>query len=201
VETMDSLDRELAQRLGRVSVDSHAAWQGFQRALRRRDARRRVATAGVALGVFVLASLVALGPLTQMRRGPAEGSSGAEGTASTYEGTRSLHGEQLVEALGLTPIPYEKDISEVFAGCPDRGWVIGDPSGGNVAYCTAEVTDNPVEGWDISERIAGRTPTEEQLEALELEIQADVLSEQGRQEEASDLRDQAHELRRESSGS
>lgn len=117
---------------------------------------------------------------------------------SPYERTKDLVGERLAEALGLRPLQVDPDAQlrpgeGVLAGCPpvSPGSIVEVAEG--VVYCTAGITSDPFEAWDIAERLRGHVPTECERAAYRLELMADALYDAGDAEGAEVLWAQAQE--------
>ncbi len=141
--------------------------------------RISLVAAAAALAIVGLQMLLILSP----------SASGA--SHSAYTETRSLTGASLASELGLAPKQYvggEPD--EYFKTCDGILVEVGD----NTAFCTAEATTDPLEAWDISQRLRGHTPTDLEMQAQALSLEADELDEAGKHEEAREIYNQAADL-------
>jgi hypothetical protein len=138
----------------------------------------------------------------------AEGASSvAQGTTATgtYESTRNLTGEALVDALGLVPLDVPRGVwvandDPRLGDCASKDGVpatAGTVSARGEVYCLAGLVDGEVEEWDLAHRIAGHMPCALQVEAFRLSLRASELRLIGRNEEANELWDRSDSLKAE----
>jgi hypothetical protein len=124
---------------------------------------------------------------------------------ATYEDTRDLVGQELVDALGLQPLDVprgewleEDDPRLGDCGAPARGE--SAPEGAATVsiegkvYCLGGVASDDFEAWDLASRLGGHVPCDAEVEAFRLLEAAEAASEAGDEELERELDLRRHEV-------
>ncbi len=150
----------------------------------------------IGLGVTISMGLLVAGLVVM--------TSSAQGQAqeepSPYEQTKDLFGQGLADALGLEALELDPKAQlrpgeGALANCAAGPGVLLVEVADGVAYCTAGVTADEFEAWDVAERLKGHVPTDAEKAAYQLDLQGEALYYAGDVEGALALWSEAHDLR------